>query len=100
MDGDTTFHFVTDGIHEALRRTREAAGSLDVRVAGGAATVRQYLQARSLDELHVAVVPTLRGGGEQLSDSTLSGLPQTYDCARAEGTGRTLHVLLVRRGEG
>ena len=61
MQGGTTFHFVTDGIHPALRRAREAAGGLDVRLGGGAATIRQYLQAGLLDELHIAISPVLLG---------------------------------------
>jgi len=66
MQGGTTFHFVTGGIHEALERAREAAGGKDIRVGGGAATVRQYVQARLLDELHLAVSPVLLGSGEPL----------------------------------
>ncbi|HTD65854.1 MAG TPA: dihydrofolate reductase family protein, partial [Candidatus Limnocylindria bacterium] len=57
MAGGTTFHFVTDGIHTALQRAREAAGGLDVRLGGGAATIRQYLQAGLVDEMHLAVSP-------------------------------------------
>ena len=66
MDGGTTFHFVTDGIEAALRRAREAANGKDVRVGGGVATIRQYLQARLVDEMHVAISPVLLGGGEAL----------------------------------
>jgi dihydrofolate reductase len=66
MDGGTTFHFVTDGIHAALRRAREAAGGLDVRVGGGPATIRQYLQAGLIDELHLAISPVILGSGEPL----------------------------------
>lgn len=66
MAGGTTFHFVTEGIHAALERAREAAGGLDVRVGGGAATIRQYLQAGLIDELHVAIAPIVLGRGETL----------------------------------
>src|SRR2546429_1323680 len=66
MEGGTTFHFVTDGIEAALDRARAAAGDKDVRVGGGVATVRQYLQARLLDELHLAFSPVLLGAGENL----------------------------------
>jgi dihydrofolate reductase len=66
MEGGTTFHFVTGGIEEALRRAREAAGGRDVRLGGGAATIRQYLRARLVDELHLAISPTLLGAGESL----------------------------------
>jgi dihydrofolate reductase len=66
MAGNTTFHFVTGGIEEALRLAREAAGKRDVRLGGGVETVRQYLRARLVDEMHLAVSPVLLGSGEHL----------------------------------
>jgi dihydrofolate reductase len=66
MDGGTTFHFVTDGIHAAQKRAREAANGQEVRVGGGVATIRQYLQAGLIDEIHLAVSPVLIGRGENL----------------------------------
>jgi dihydrofolate reductase len=66
MAGGTTFHFVTDSIHAALERAREAAAGRDIRVGGGAATIRQYLEARLVDTMHVAISPVLLGGGESL----------------------------------
>ena len=66
MAGGTEFRFVTDGIQSALDQAREAAGSLDVRLGGGVATVRQYLQAGLVDELHLALRPVLLGAGEPL----------------------------------
>ena len=66
MEGGTTFHFVTDGIHAALGRAREAAGAQDVKIGGGVSTVRQYLQAGLIDDLHVAFSPVLLGRGEAL----------------------------------
>jgi dihydrofolate reductase len=66
MEGDTVFHFVTEGIHVALERAREAAGDRDIRIGGGASTIRQYLEARLVDELHVPVAPILLGSGEPL----------------------------------
>jgi len=66
MEGGTTFHFVTEGIHAALKRAREAAGGLDVRLGGGTATIRQYLQAGLVDELHLAISPVILGSGENL----------------------------------
>ena len=66
MKGGTTFHFVTDGIHSALERAREAAGGKDVRVGGGVSTIRQYLQAGLIDELTLSVRPVLLGEGEEL----------------------------------
>ena len=66
MEGGTVFHFVTDGIHAALERARAAAGRQDIRLLGGVATIRQYLQARLIDEMHLAVSPILLGSGEHL----------------------------------
>jgi len=66
MAGGTIFHFVTDGFEAALDRARAAADGKDVRIGGGVATVRQYLEARLIDELHLAYAPVLLGGGENL----------------------------------
>ena len=66
MQGGTTFHFVTEGIHVALARARAAAGTSDVKIGGGVSTVRQYLQAGLIDDLHLVVSPVLLGGGEAL----------------------------------
>jgi dihydrofolate reductase len=66
MKGGTTFHFVTGGIDEALARARGAAGGKDIRVGGGVATVKEYLRARLIDELHIAVSPVFLGRGENL----------------------------------
>jgi dihydrofolate reductase len=66
MEGGTTFHFVTDGIEAALERAREAAGERDIRIGGGASTIRQYLQARLIDEMHLAIAPRILGSGEHL----------------------------------
>ena len=66
MEAGNVFHFVTGGIHEALERARAAAGERDIRVGGGASTVRQYLQAKLIDELLIAVSPVLLGAGEPL----------------------------------
>jgi dihydrofolate reductase len=66
MEGGTVFHFVTEGIHVALERARDAAGGRDIRVGGGVATIRQYLQTGLLDEMHLPVAPILLGSGEHL----------------------------------
>jgi dihydrofolate reductase len=66
MKGGTTFHFVTDGIQPALQRAHEAANGKDVRLGGGVATIRQYLLARLVDEMHLAYSPNLLGSGESL----------------------------------
>ena len=66
MEGGTTFHFVTDGIESALAQARAAAGDRDVSIAGGAATVNQYLAAGAIDELRLHVAPVVLGAGERL----------------------------------
>jgi dihydrofolate reductase len=95
MEGGTTFHFVTEGIHAALARAREAAGGRDVRLGGGAATIRQYLAAGLVDELHLAISPVLLGRGEPL----LAGLDLValgYRCTEHAASGRATHVVLAR----
>jgi dihydrofolate reductase len=66
MEGGTIFHFVTDGIHAALKRATEAANGRDVRLGGGVATIRQYLREGLVDEMHIAMSPVLLGAGEHL----------------------------------
>jgi dihydrofolate reductase len=66
MDGGTVFHFVPDGIQAALQRATEVAGGKHVRLGGGVSTIRQFLQARLIDEMHVAISPDLLGSGEHL----------------------------------
>jgi len=95
MEGGTTFHFVTDGIHAALKRAKEAAQGKDVRLGGGVATVRQYLAAGLVDELHLAIAPALLGRGESL----LAGIDLVslgYKCTRHVGTEKGMHVVLAR----
>lgn len=95
MDGGTTFHFVTDGIRPALDRARAAAGRKDVRLGGGVATIRQYLQAGLVDDLHLAVSPVLLGGGEAL----LAGLDMPALGYRVTGTQPlrdATHVMIGR----
>ncbi len=66
MKGGTKFHFITDGIHSALEQAKAAAGDRDIRIGGGAATIRQYLAARLIDELHIGISPVILGKGEPL----------------------------------
>ncbi len=66
MQGGTVFHFVTEGIRAALERAKAAAKGADVRIGGGVATIRQYLQAGLVDEMHLVVSPVLLGAGEAL----------------------------------
>jgi dihydrofolate reductase len=95
MQGGTTFHFVTDGIEAALERAFEAAGGNDVRLGGGASTVQQYLRAGLVDELHVAIVPILLGGGERLLEH-LDGAVDLYQCVEMVSTPSVTHVRLAR----
>ena len=96
MEGGTRFHFVTDGIHAALERATAAAKGKDVRVGGGVATIRQYLEARLIDEMHVAIVPVLLGAGENLwSGLDLPALG--YAVTEHVPGARATHVVLTRR---
>ncbi len=96
MKGGTTFHFVIDGIHAALDRAREAAGGKDVRIGGGVATIRQYLQAGLIDEMHLAISPVLLGEGEHLYAGI--DLPALgFEVVEHVPTGKATHVVL-RRG--
>ena len=97
MDGGTTFHFVTDGIHKALELAAEAAAGQDVRLGGGVATIRQYLRAGLVDEMHVAVAPVLLGTGENL----FAGIDMTalgFRCVEHVATQHATHVVLRKSG--
>ncbi len=91
MRGGTTFHFVTGGIEEALHRAMAAAGDKDVRIGGGVATIRQYLEARLIDELHLAFRPILLGAGENL----FAGIDMAqlgYRCVEHVPSESAMHV--------
>jgi dihydrofolate reductase len=95
MEGGTTFHFVTDGIHAALTRAKEAAQGKDVRLGGGVATIRQYLGVGLIDEIHLAIGPVLLGRGEPL----LAGIDTVrlgYKCTEHVSTDDATHVVLTR----
>jgi dihydrofolate reductase len=93
MDGDTTFHFVTEGIHAALERAKAAAKGRDVRLGGGAATIRQYLSAGLIDEMHVAISPVLLGSGEHLFNG-LDLVKLGYRCVEHVQSPEATHVVL------
>ena len=96
MKGGTEFHFVTDGIQSALAQAKAAAGDRDVRLGGGVATVREYLQAGLVDDLHLAVRPVLLGAGENLFQGMdLRALG--YVCDRSVAGERATHVFLHQR---
>ena len=95
MKGGTTFHFVTDGIHAALDQAREAAGDKDIRVGGGPSTIRQYLEAGLIDEMHIALRPVLLGEGEPL----FHGLDMRwlgYNVTDMTPGERAVHMIITR----
>ena len=83
------------GIHEALDQARQAAGDKDVQISGGAATIRQYLRAGLIDELHIAISPILLGSGERLFED-LERLPLGYKCVQFAGSEKAAHMVLRR----
>jgi dihydrofolate reductase len=97
MQGGTTFHFVDGGIEAALSAASEAAGDQDVLVGGGAATIRQYLRASLIDEMHLVVVPVLLGNGERLFDDvgTSTG---NYRCVEHVCSPAVIHLRITRTG--
>jgi len=95
MQGGTTFHFMTDGIHRALERATAAANGKDVCIGGGVATVQQYLRAGLIDEMNLAISPVLLGSGERfLGDIDLVKLG--YTCTEHVAGERATHVVLER----
>jgi dihydrofolate reductase len=95
MNGGTTFYFVTDGIHAALERATSAAGGKDVRLGGGVSTIREYLRARLIDEIHVAIAPVILGQGEHL----LGGIDAPalgYACTEHVATSYATHFVLKK----
>jgi dihydrofolate reductase len=96
MKGGTVFHFVTDGIHAALEKAVAAAGGQDVRLGGGVSTIRQYLQAGLVDQMHLAIAPVLLGSGEHL----LAGLDLPalgYACTQHAASEKATHVIVTKR---
>jgi dihydrofolate reductase len=93
MEGGTTFHFVTEGIHVALERAFDSAKGKDVRIGGGANVIRQYLNARLIDEMHLAVSPMLLGSGESLFSNT-DLLSLGYKCTEHVSTDGATHLII------
>lgn len=99
MKGGTVFHFETGGIEAALEKARAAAGEKDIRIGGGAATIRQYLRAGLIDEMHIAISPVLLGRGEPFWEGM--DLPALgYEIARSTAGERATHLEIVRAGQG
>jgi dihydrofolate reductase len=96
MAGGTTFHFVTDGIHAAFERASAVANGRDIRVGGGIATIRQFLQAGLIDCLHLAVSPVILGSGEQLFAS-IDMLKLGYACTEHVATPKATHIVLTKQ---
>jgi dihydrofolate reductase len=96
MSGGTTFHFVTDGIQAALERAVDAAKGKDIRLGGGVATMRQYLRAGLIDEMHLAVSPVLIGSGERLFQGVdAPGLG--YQITDHIATPGAMHIFITKR---
>ena len=96
LEGDTTFHFVTDGIEAALERAIDAAGGQDVSLGGGADTVQQYLRAGLVDEMEIHVVPLLLGGGSRLFDNMDEGAAG-YTCTELVSSAAAGHYTYARK---
>ena len=95
MEGGTTFHFVTDGIQAALDRAKAAAQGKDIRIGGGVATIRQYLAAGLIDEIHLVISPVLLGRGEHL----LAGIDTVglgYKCTEHASSEHATHLVLTK----
>lgn len=90
MEGGTTFHFVTDGIHAALERARTGAGDRNVAIAGGANTINQYLAAGLIDELRVHITPSIFGSGERLFEGVP---PMPLHQVSARATSMVTHIV-------
>lgn len=96
MEGGTTFYFVDAEPAEALAQARDLAGDLDVRLGGGATTIRQFLAADLVDEMHVVVAPVVLGRGERLWDG-LEGLEERFDIEATPSPSGVVHLTFVRR---
>ena len=95
MRGGTVFHFVTDGIEAALQRARQSAGDNDIRLGGGVATIREYLNARLVDELHLAIAPALLGSGESLF-ANIDMVRLGYKRSEHVATAKATHIVFTK----
>src|SRR5919106_6916383 len=90
MQGGTTFHFVTEGIHAAFQRAKDAAQGKDINLSGGANIAQQYLNAGLIDEMQIHVVPILLGDGARLFENT-NGRQTDYECVRVINSPAVIH---------
>jgi dihydrofolate reductase len=98
MKGGTTFHFVTDGIESALTQAKAAAGDKDIRIGGGPSTIRQYLQAGLIDEMHLVLRPIILGRGEPLFEG-LNLRELGYQCTNSVAGERGIHVTIDKQSQ-
>ena len=96
IEGGTILHFVTEGVQVALDKARSAAKGKDVRLGGGVSTIRQYLQARLIDEMHVAINPVMLGKGEHLFGG-IDSVALGYVCTKHVTTPNATHFVLTRQ---
>lgn len=97
MQGGTSFTFVTGGIESALQQAFEAANGKDVRIGGGADTVRQYLKAGLIDEMHLVQAPLVLGQGERIFEG-VAGVEDLYECIEFTPSERVSHLRIVKKG--
>jgi dihydrofolate reductase len=95
MEGGTVFHFVTDGIEAALKLAKQSANGKDVILGGGVSTVRQYLTAKLIDELHITISPIILGSGERLFND-INLLELGYKCIESALTEKAMHIILAK----
>jgi dihydrofolate reductase len=96
MEGDTTFHFVTDGIHAATQLATAAANGKDIRIGGGVATIQEFLRAKLIDHFHLAISPTILGSGEQLF-ANIDVFNLGYQVSEHVSTEKATHVIISKR---
>jgi dihydrofolate reductase len=96
MEGGTVFRFATGGIEDALRQAREVAGGKDIRIGGGASTIRQYLEARLIDEMHLAIAPVVLGSGERLFDG-IDLVALGYEVKKMQAGEAACHFIVGRK---
>jgi len=95
MEGGTTFHFVAEGIEKVLERAKNSAKDKDVKIGGGVSTIRQYMMAKLIDEMHIAISPVILGSGEQLFEN-IDLIKLGYKCIENTLTKRAMHIILAK----